>query len=74
MHTAGLLIVAIHFINLQTALSNRIANLRNQFEEAPNVSDLKAILCTFAPGHVLGSEEMSRYLEQQDVTQQTENK
>ena len=43
-------------------VSDRVANLHNQFEEAPNVTDLKSLLNSLKPEHVLGAEEMSRYL------------
>jgi hypothetical protein len=43
-------------------LTQHISELRDQFEEAPNVADLKVFLGTLAPDHLLGAEEMSEYL------------
>lgn len=45
-------------------LLERIANLRDQFDEAPNVKDLKAFLQSFPLSHVLGSADMRNYLHQ----------
>jgi len=40
---------------------DRLASLQNQFEEAPNVSDLKAQLAPLAPEYILRREDMLQY-------------
>lgn len=43
-------------------IRDRIANLHNQFEEAPNVTDLKNQTASLSSGYVLKREDMLRYL------------
>jgi hypothetical protein len=42
-------------------LQDRIADLRNQFEEAPNVSDLRRMLSTYSRSSIIGPTQMSQY-------------